>query len=129
MARAFLLINAVLFAGFGIYVFLAAPNLAGNLGAPDMPGSGLYEIRSNYGGVNLGIGLMCLFAAIRQRWQSHALFFLCVFTGSYAMGRLLALPYEGDPTANFIFFGCYEAVTAMLAFLLIRGNASAPTIA
>ncbi|MEL6239220.1 MAG: DUF4345 family protein [Pseudomonadota bacterium] len=120
MVRLFLLIQAILFAGFGIYVFIDAPALAVTLGVPDMPGSGLYEIRSNYGGVNLGIGLFCLAAVIRPALERYALVFVAVFTGSYAMGRVLSLPYEGDPTANFIAFGCYEAAMAVFATLLLR---------
>lgn len=124
MIRAFLLINAILFAGFGIYVFASTPALVSMLGAPDMPDFGLYEIRSNYGGVNLGIGLFCLLGFLRPQFERYALYFVAVFTASYALGRLMALPYEGDPSANFIFFGCYEATVAVIAFLLIRRTAT-----
>ncbi|MEL6360257.1 MAG: DUF4345 family protein [Pseudomonadota bacterium] len=124
MVRLFLAVNTILFLGFGVHVFLHTPTIAENLGIGGVNTDGLYELRSNYGGVSLGAGLLCLLGAIRAQLQRPALFFLLTYTGGYALGRLLALPYDGLPSAALIAYGVFEAVTATIAFFLLRRLAS-----
>ena len=58
MVRAFLALNAVLFLGFGVLTFFNPAGLfiAEGLSLDDISSSLMYELRSNYGGVNIGIG-------------------------------------------------------------------------
>ena len=120
MPRIFLSINSILFMGFGVYAALNAPTLAQNLGVQDISQSGLHEIRSNYGGVNFGIGLMCLFAAVRTQWQRPALMLLLAYTGGYVLGRLFSVPIDGVPSIRFIGFGVFEFIVAGISALLLR---------
>ncbi|MEO1043686.1 MAG: DUF4345 domain-containing protein [Pseudomonadota bacterium] len=122
MARLFLLLNAVLFLGFGVYAFLnpAGLFLSEGLALSDISNSMMYELRSNYGGVNIGIGLMCAAAMLRSTLQRPALFMLLAFTGGYALGRILSLPIDGIPSLNLIGYAFYEIITATIASLLLR---------
>ncbi|MEM7740324.1 MAG: DUF4345 domain-containing protein [Pseudomonadota bacterium] len=124
MARLFLLLNAVLFLGFGVYAFLnpAGVFLSAGLDPAAITNSVMYELRSNYGGVNIGIGLMCMAAVLRSALQRPALFMLLAFTGGYALGRILSLPVDGVPSLNLIGYAFYEIVTATIAFLLLRAG-------
>jgi len=122
MTRLFLSVNAILFIGFGAYVFFTAPEIFQNMGFGDLGSNALYEVRSNYGGVSLGIGLLCAFAAFRSKLERPALFVLMTYTGGYALGRILALPYEGTPSATLIGYGVFEAVNAVLAALLLKSE-------
>ena len=127
MARLFLALNTLFFLGFGVYALLNASQLAINLGTPDMSADGLYELRSNYGGVSLGAGLLCLLGALHNTFQRPALFFLLVYTGGYALGRVLALLFDGVPSLRLIGFGVFELVTAALAYFLLAHQAMRPS--
>ena len=120
MTKLFLAFYTLLFLAFGIYVFLQAPALAENVGYGVPDSNGLYEMRSNYGGVSLGIGLMCLAGALRVELQRPALFVILVYSGGYAIGRLIALPIDGVPSSSLIAYGVFETVSAVLAFALLR---------
>ncbi len=120
MIRAFLVLYTLLFIGFGVYVFFHAPTLAENVGFGTPNSNGLYEVRSNYGGVSIGIGLMCLAGVLKPALQRPALFVIFAYTGGYALGRLIALPIDGVPSASLIAYAVFEAVSAFLAFLLLR---------
>ena len=120
MVRVYLGIYTLLFLGFGVFVFFQAPELAANVGFGTPDSNGLYEVRSNYGGVSLGIGLMCFAGALRPTLQRPALFVLLAYTGGYALGRIIALPIDGVPSASLIAYGVFEAVTAILSAVLLR---------
>ena len=120
MTKSFLALYALLFLVFGVYVFFQAPALAENVGYGAPNSNGLYEMRSNYGGVSLGIGLMCLAGALRAELQRPALFVVLAYMGGYALGRIIALPIDGVPSASLIAYGVFEAVSALLAFALLR---------
>lgn len=124
--RIFVAINALLFLGFGAYAFVSPEALMEMMGASSMNSDGTYELRSNYGGVSFGIGLLCAAGVFRNGLRRPALFVLMTYTGGYALGRVLALPIDGVPSPNLIGFAVYEAVNAGLAaFLLTRLSAEA----
>ena len=120
MVRIFLAAYALLFIVFGVFVFMKAPALAESVGYGTPNAYGLYEMRSNYGGVSIGIGLMCLAGVMRPVFQRPALFVLLAYTGGYALGRVIALPIDGVPSASLIAYGVFEAVSAVLSALLLR---------
>jgi len=90
------------------------------LGAPSMSGSGIYEIRSVYGGVSFAIGLLCLAGFLKANMQRPALYFILTYTGGYALARFAALPLDGMPTPKLMLFVAFEVVSALLAFVLLR---------
>lgn len=124
MVRAFLALNAVLFLGFGVLTFFNPAGLfiAEGLSLDDISSSLMYELRSNYGGVNIGIGLACAVALFRPALHRPALYLLLGFTGGYALGRVLSLPFDGVPSLNLIGYAFYEIITATIAFLLLRST-------
>ena len=124
MTRLFLGLYALIFAGFGAFAFLNPEVLAENFGAADMSANGLYELRSNYGGVSFGAAALCLLGALRARLERPALWFIAAYTGGYALGRLLALPLDGMPSSSLIGYGVFELVSAVLAVALLRRPAS-----
>jgi hypothetical protein len=123
LARIFLALYALLFVAFGVYVFVQAPALAENVGYGAPNANGLYEMRSNYGGVSIGIGLMCLAGAMAPKFQRPALFTIMAYTGGYALGRIISLPIDGIPSATLIAYGIFEAVSALIAYGLLSKQA------
>ena len=119
MTRGFLALYTLLFLGFGVFAFLNPERIMTMMDAASMGSDGIYELRSNYGGVSIGIGLMCLAAVLRTNLQRPALFVLMAYTGGYAIGRFAALPLDGIPSTNLIAYTVFEAVTALLAFILL----------
>jgi len=119
MTRGFFALYTLLFLGFGGYAFLNPELIMEMMSADNMGADGIYELRSNYGGVSIGIGLMCLAAVLRADLQRPALFVLMAYTGGYALGRVAALPLDGVPSTNLIVYAIFEAVTALLAFALL----------
>ena len=124
MTRLFIAINAILFLGFGIHIVTHAAIVFQNMGFGDLGSNALYEVRSNYGGVSLGIGLFCAYAVFKSKLQRPALFVLMIYMGGYALGRILALPFEGVPSGTMMAYGVLEAVVAVLAFALLRSGKS-----
>ena len=65
------------------------------LGAPSKSSSGIYEIRSVYGGVSFAIGLLSLAGFLKTKMQRPALYFILTYAGGYALARFAALPLDG----------------------------------
>jgi len=125
MTRIFLAVYTLLFLGFGIYAVLSPDRLSELLGMAELSQNAAYELRSNYGGVSLGIGLMCLAGALRANLERPALFVLLAYTGGYALGRIAALPFDGlPPSTSLMAYGVFEAVTALLSALLLSRRQS-----
>lgn len=97
-----------------------APALAGNVGYVETTSDGLYELRSNYGGVSIAAGLLCLFGAMRNAFERPALWFLLTYTGGYMIGRIAALPIDGVPSKTIFYYTIFEIVTAVLAVVMLR---------
>lgn len=122
MTRLFLSLNAILFLGFGVYTFTNPGAIVDMIAPGGVDADGVYELRSNYGGVSIGAGLLCLAGVIRAAVQRPALFFLFAYTGGYAFGRVIAFALSGGvvPSLPLIGYGVFEIVTATVAFVLLR---------
>lgn len=80
---------------------------------------GYSEIAGIYGGLNLGIGIMCLIGIFRESIGIFSIKFLTLLTGSIASGRLISSSLPGMPTfynSFFIFEIC--AVIIGIIFLM-----------
>ncbi len=77
------------------------------------------SVRALYGGVNLAFGLFWLYAAFRQ--QSMGLTLALLYTGGFAIGRLMSIILDGMPGAFAVQWMATETVFAVLsAWLLSR---------
>ncbi|MEM8981863.1 MAG: DUF4345 family protein [Pseudomonadota bacterium] len=121
-----LFVNALAFISFGVYALLYTGELATLLGADAIGVGGLYELRSNYGGVSIGAGVLLLIGALNTRWRRAALVFLLTYMGGYVVGRTSALAFGAWPPSQLLAFGAFEAVMAMLALLCLRATSAAP---
>jgi len=121
MTRLFLGLQALLFLSFGLFSLMQPDSLSQILGLSGVGTDGLFELRSNYGGVSLGAGGMCLAGALRPSLVRPALFFLLAYTGGYALGRIIGLAL-GDalPATSLLGYGIIEGVTVVLSLFLLR---------
>lgn len=119
-ARWLLGITAVVFVALGLNgLFNPVGHLAPyglELATPGWLG----EVRANYGGMHLGIGLLFALAAVRAEWQRTGLAVLLAFLGGLAVGRTLSVLVDGTPPAFAIAFIAIEWIGAALALMLLR---------
>jgi hypothetical protein len=78
------------------------------------------SVRALYGGVNLSFGLFWLYAAFRQ--QRTGLVLALLYTGGFALGRILSLILDGMPGAFAMQWLITESVFALLAAGLLYWN-------
>jgi Domain of unknown function (DUF4345) len=75
------------------------------------------SVRALYGGVNLTLGLFWLVAAFRQ--QTTGLTLALLYTGGFAIGRLLSIALDGMPDAFAMQWLVTESAFAGLAGLFL----------
>lgn len=120
VARIFLLFQALFFTAFGIYSFLNPQATIELLGAPSMSTMGIYEMRGIYGGVSIGAALLFWAGFLKADIQRPALYFILAYMGGYFLARIGALPLDGMPTGKMPLFVAFEAVSTLIAFILLR---------
>lgn len=96
-ARFFLGITGLVFAGLGVFNLLFPVH--GIIGFEIFPStiSALNEIRANYGGMHLALGLFFLSEASIRPLRAPALLVAALFTGGLVAGRLVSLVWDGKP--------------------------------
>jgi hypothetical protein len=75
------------------------------------------SVRALYGGVNLALALFWLYAAFYR--QREGLRFALLYTGGFAIGRLVSIAVEGVPGAFAMQWLVTESVFAVLAIVLL----------
>ena len=118
--RIFLLLQAIIFTVFGLYSFLNPHATMELLGAPSMSAMGVYEMRGIYGGVSIGAALLFWAGFFKADMQRPALYFILAYTGGYILARVAALPLDGMPYGKMPFFIAFEAISALIALILLR---------
>lgn len=117
--------------GIGALVFLALGanglvNPVGHLAPYDLAlrsPAWLGEVRANYGGMHLGIGLLLAFGAWLPDWRRTGLAVMLVFLGGLAAGRTLSVIVDGVPPGFAFAFIAIEWLGAAAALVLLRRQA------
>lgn len=120
LARAALLLAAIVFAGLGIG-FLVAPVPWASVVEVSLPtATARTDLRATYGGFDLAVGVFLGLCALRPEWIRPGLVALGLAAAGFAGGRLLGILLEGTASPLMLSFAVIEAVTAFLAFVLLR---------
>ena len=114
-------LNSAIFVGYGI-AFSLAPEAMSTLvtGAAPTTASGLIDMRSTYGGMSIGLGILLGLAA--RSATSHPLGLrgvVAVMVGM-ASSRLLGLLVDGDANAAMYLYLALEISVAALAIWALR---------
>lgn len=75
------------------------------------------SVRALYGGVNLALALFWIYAAFKS--QREGLRFALLYTGGFALGRLVGIAVEGMPGDFAVQWLVVESVFALLALALL----------
>jgi hypothetical protein len=113
-AKVLLGLNGLMFLGYGV-ACLIYPSLPAGYAGMELPNaSAANEVVAMYGGLQFGIGVLFLRAAMRPTLISSGLLAMALLLGSLATARAFGLLVHGSSPYNLgAFF--YESISAVLA--------------
>ena len=103
--KIFLVLVGLIFIGLGTYSLVQPVDAVSIFEITLIEVSSINEVRANYGGMHLLLGLFFLYGAVAMRFQDAAILVVALFTGGLVLGRLVSLVLDGSPN---------EAVWALL---------------
>ena len=121
LGKIILWVSGVIFASYGMVCFLSPEVPAGYAGLVLSNGDAYAEIGAMYGGLQFGVGLFCILAAVRADLYRAGLLLLVIGIGFLAVGRLINA-WDADWMVGGYTWGAmaYEFLTAILAAVALR---------
>lgn len=127
LTQLFLLLSGLGFILIGVNTFrdpVAA--MAGvELGVQSI--NALNEVRANYGGMQMGIGLLLVSAALMTWLTRPALLALSLVTGGLVIGRLMSVMIDGMPNSTVQALLGLEFFTTVIAIFLFTQQSNSKT--
>jgi hypothetical protein len=119
LAKISLALSAFGFAAFGIVLF-AAPQLLNLAGVEMTSASGQVEIRSFYGGIEIGLALFFIFSLYRRGWIYPALVAQISVCSGIVLARILSILFVSGQVNLIIYLsGLAEAFLAIIGVLAL----------
>ena len=125
--RLFLLLMFVMYFGIGLWAIasplfsgldLDYPSITEYIGFSISSMIGYSELAGIYGGLNLGVGILCFIGIFSKNFMRRALQLLMFLTGSIAMGRILFSIIPSTPPLVNTFF-LFEIVTFVICLFVL----------
>lgn len=114
-------LSALVFIVYGLVSLIDPAVPAGFAGLVISNGNAYAEIGSMYGGLQTGLGVFCLLAAVRPDYYRSGLVLLVMGVGAVAAARLLSTLINGEPVTLYTWGACaYEGATALTAAIAWR---------
>ena len=123
-ARVILTLFALLFIGLGVAFLLFPVSWASTVGFELQGTLAVNEIRTFYGGLELGIGGFLLFAAFTRSLLRAGVIVQVALFGGLAFGRTFSLLVDGSPGplgAYFLSTDLLGLISGLFALLRLRG--------
>lgn len=126
MVRTYLIMAALAWTPYGLYLLFAPEALEGIAGVAAMHGAGTTELRAMYGGLQVAIGLLYVGALVRERFVVPVLNFTVVLCGGLLTGRVIGVLSEAGAldAYNMGSLSFEAALGASAAWLAARSTAS-----
>jgi hypothetical protein len=113
-SRIVLGITGLAFAGYGAYCAMDLDFVVQTTGVAFRKATAAVEARAMYGGLQIGLGLLWINAAVNQRMTAYGLVAMIFVLGGLALGRALGMSLDMvDPYNTWAL--AYESVSAVLA--------------
>lgn len=127
MAKGLLWLNGVVFLLFGL-VCLVSPEFPTGLSGIELAGGDApIEVRAQYGGIFLAIGLFGLMGALKPASEQSALIMLLLVYAGLASGRLVGLVMDPGPVGNYTYSALsFEVVFTILFAITLTRSVPAP---
>ena len=125
--RLFLLLMFMMYFGIGLWAIasplfsgldLDYPSITEYIGFSISSMIGYSELAGIYGGLNLGVGILCFIGIFSINFMRRALQLLMFLTGSIAMGRILFSIIPSTPPLVNTFF-IFEIVTFVICLFVL----------
>jgi hypothetical protein len=113
-SRIVLGITGLAFASYGVYCALDLDFVVRITGIAFRSPTGAVEARAMYGGLQTGLGLLFINAAVNRRLTAYGLVAMIFVLGGLALGRALGLSLERIDEYN-TWALVYESVSTLLA--------------
>jgi hypothetical protein len=125
MLKAYLFINAVLYVAFALWCTVMPEKTAAALGLAFRSGSGKSEYITVYGGLEFGVAMFFLAAALKPELRSAGLLFAVLFYGGLVLWRIPTLLLVSGVRPTTYGFAAAEAallVWGMVIWLMPAGK-------
>lgn len=120
LAKLLLWISAVAFAGYGLLCAFLPEVAAGYAGLGLTNADARIEMGAMYGGLQIGIGLFCILAALNEHYRMSGLIVLALLVGGLATMRSYGLAMASDPVTIYTTGALsYELLTTVIALICI----------
>ena len=120
LTRLFLGFSALVWLPYGVFCGFRPSFLAEAAGVVANSPTAITEVRAMYGGLEAGIGALCLCALFRSSLVRPALVMLCFVCGGLGLTRLIGLLLDGSASA-YTFGGlALEIPSAVIATVVVR---------
>lgn len=121
--RIFLALTALMYIAFGIWSITDPVGMVTRLGVEIGGPSGVFEMRGIFGGVSLGLALLCALGAARPRFEFAALCGIAAYMGGYVIGRGASFFYGDSALSSNWYFAGFEAVMFLISAVLAARKA------
>jgi hypothetical protein len=118
-ARIVLVLNGVVYLGFGAVSLLSPETIAGPAEYILSSLAAFTEFRAFYGGYELGTGAFLLLCATRRKWWRIGLMASVLLIGGTGAGRIYGLITDGQPTIVQLLALSAEATATVLAVVAL----------
>ncbi len=121
---------AVVFIAFGLIALIQPSAMTGPPGLDASADGAVTEVRALYGGLQLGLGALLIWAVLDPSRWAHGLLAYGFLIGAVGDSRFIGLLIDGNWTGFHLFALSFEWITASLALFLwwrLRQRAEAPS--
>lgn len=126
LGKIVLWISTLVFISYGLISLFFPEVPAGYAGLIISNGDAYAEIASMYGGLQTGIGLFCLIAAIRPPYYQSGLLVLVIGIGGITAARFIGFLATTETVTAYTYGALiYELATTVLAAVALRKTRSA----
>ena len=120
IARAFLILNGLVLAGYGIYCTFNPMALAELAGFGLDNNTAIIEVRAMYGGLEFTIGLLFILCGIRKDMMATGLLVTFFVFAGLAGARAYGLVVDGGDNGYNFAAVIYETICGLLAVILLQ---------
>ncbi len=110
ISKVFLCLLALMFIPYGLYCLVQPEMLSGAAGLVAKSKTGKIELQAMYGGLQTGVGVLCLLGAFRERLQDAAMLALLFVFAGLAVVRVSLGLSQGDFSGYSLFAMSFESL-------------------
>lgn len=116
LSKIVLWVTAIIFISYGLVCFFDPQIPAAYSGVKLSNADSRIEIAAMYGGLQAGLGIFCLIAALKTEYTCAGLLMVICLIGGLAITRIISFTLTGDPVTSYTYGAMgFEALTAILA--------------